>query len=255
MGKEVDFDDDDLEKNMESDDIERYSAKEGRKDLIRILTKPIMYFIHTMDRKPYYCNCGKDDGKQGQCLLCDRDISLTVKIGVVICHIASKGRRDKKYQSVGGCKVWLFGKDKYKSLRSMIEDYADGDPAWLLKQDLFIDCKEEKFQDLDIRHTGKESKVNKETAGDLCYNFKKAKEQLKWFTKASELKYQKKALGMDADDTDDVDDITDVDPDPVDDIDDSMASNPEEPISGDGVDDILDKMDDPFSPDDDGVPW
>lgn len=259
MGQEIDWNDKETEKEMRTDNIERYTAEDDRLDLVRILTVPVKYFVHIIDRT--YCNCGKADGKKGQCILCDRDIDRAVKVGVVIVHIASKTSKDKKWQVVGTCKVWLFGRDKMKSIRKLLNKHADGVPEeWLKKQDLFIDCVKQQFQELEIEWTHKPSRINKNNAKKYCANFKKAKEQLEWFTRSSDKNRQKKVLGMDVDE--DANAIDDINDDPIDvDIDDSMAVNPEpesksksEP-EADEVDDLLKEMDDPFAVDPGDVPF
>jgi len=138
MGDEILWGDDDTDKEMNADDVERYKASAKKKDLIRIVSNPIKYYSHSLDKPPYYVNCAKI---KGRCILCEREIQRGIKIGCVVIHIADKSMSGRgKFEKVGTCKVWLFGKDKWKTLTGIIDDYAQGDANWLKKQDLIVTC-------------------------------------------------------------------------------------------------------------------
>jgi len=248
MGSEVDWGDEQTDKEMKADDVERYKASDKRKDLIRIVSKPIKYYSHSLPQIPWYCNCAKVEGR---CLLCERQMGRGVKIGCVIVHIAEKPANGKgKYTKVGTCKVWLFGKDKWNTLSGIMDDYSKGDKGWLKKQDLIVTCNEEQFQDLDIRPTLTKTQATK----DMMSNFAGAVKKLEWYTAPADLNRQKEILGIDVSEGDEdieveesVDDVPfDVPGEGDNEIADAEFETVEEKgrePGSDDVEDILDEID------------
>jgi len=248
MVEEVDWGDEETSQELSASDVERYKASEKKKDLIRIVSKPVKYYSHSLDAPPYYCNCSKAEGR---CILCEQKIPRTVKIGCVVVHIADKPVAGRgKYEQVGTCKTWLFGKDKWNTLCGIMDDYAKGEKGWLKKQDLIITCTDEQFQKLDIRPTLQESQAKK----DMMHNFEPAKKQLEFYSKPSDLNRQKEVLGIDDVEDVEIDDSVDVSIDDGDDdvpfdvpeAEESEERQPGEddvPEGKDEVDDILDDID------------
>jgi hypothetical protein len=92
MAPQTEWGDPETGKEM-STDITRYKAKEGRRDIIRILSKPEKYRVHTLPPPAYYCNCSKI---QGKCILCERGIDSAVKVACIIVLLASKNEGEKE---------------------------------------------------------------------------------------------------------------------------------------------------------------
>lgn len=234
-------------------DVERYRGNEKRKDLVRIITDPVEYFTHSLDFSPGIINCAKIE--KGRCLGCDRGIKRDVKIGCVVVHIQARNadNPNSKWSLVGECKVWLFGKDKWKSLCGIKNDYQKIKD--LKKEDLIITCLDEQFQKLEIRPTLEKSRVTKA----MVEGYEDAKEKLEWFTQAPDMNRQKEVFGVQGGSGEDLGNTAEQQDtkSKMSQRAEEIASEPAEPASengstdsdGDGdVDDILGELNDPNVP-------
>jgi len=189
MSRETDWGDPDTSKEFGTD-AQRYRGREKFKDVIRIITKPIKYFTHSVKEKKLFVNCSKVEGR---CLFCDENYDRALKIGCVVVHIAERevNKNTGNYSEVGEAKVWLFGKDKWKSLSGIIEDYEQIKNDSIQKHDLIVTCDDETFQKIELRPTLVKSKVRK----DMLVSYPAVKKQLEYFTSPTSLEKQKEILG------------------------------------------------------------
>ena len=193
MAQETDWGDPQTTKDF-GEDVQRYRGRDKMKDIIRIITAPVKYFTHTVNRT--FANCSKVEGR---CLLCEKGIDRSVKVGCLIVHVAEK-HKDKpseSFHAIGEVKVWLFGKDKWLTLCGIMEDYDQIREKGMTKIDLFITCDDAEFQKLEIRPTMKKSLVKKE----MLSGYEGGKKQLKWFTSPADMDRQKEVLGIEGDET------------------------------------------------------
>jgi len=184
------WNDDKVSGGFEGENVERFRVEDGQKDLIRIISDPVRYYSHSMDRKPYYITCRKE---QGNCPACNEGLPRKQRVGCLIVHIGRKATHGGgEFKRVGLVKPWLFAKDRWFD----IQDIMDNDPALrkdgaIKKIDLVVTCKGEQFQDMRISPTGQKSKFKK----DMAQNLQEAKDQLDFYTTGMSEEKQNEALG------------------------------------------------------------
>jgi len=197
MGKEVELGDKAVNDALDTG-VKRYKGRDDYKDLIRIVGGIQMYELHNWKdgERWQYVNCSKEELKK--CLVCDemvdnKDIKRQAKFGAIIIHIAEKYKKGE-WQTIGECKVWLFGGDKYRTLSGIKEDVLGSDTQ-IQDKDLIINCTDKKLQELIINPSPHDTKATK----DMASNLEDAKDKLAFFTDPASIKKQKEALGIEGD--------------------------------------------------------
>lgn len=195
----------DVSEGFEADRVDRFRVEDGYKDLIRIISDPVRYYSHTLNRKPYYITCRKSEGN---CPACNEGLPRKQRVGCLVAHIGRKPvRGGGEFKRVGVIKPWLFAKDRWFD----IQDIMDNNPnlrkdGAIKKVDLIVTCKDEEFQDMRISPTGVKSKFTKDMAGNLA----EAKDQLDFYTSGMPEKNQNEALGLEGGSGGTMDTLSDV---------------------------------------------
>lgn len=204
--EKIDFRDSDGMKDFDDNNTERYKGREKYKDMIVIISDIYKWGQHVFNFKPNFANCNILDGK---CLFHDEGYDVKPRAGCIIVHIAEKESRSKaKWREVGEVRVWLFGKDKVRTLNGIFEDYPEIEES-LNKTDFLVTTSDEEFQKIELRPTFKDSRLTADMVDKQSY--KEAMEKLTFFAKPCDVKRQKEILGFDSgDDRDDGEFISEV---------------------------------------------
>lgn len=201
MARAVDWDSSDEAAKAAGERIGRYKAEAGRRDIIRILSSCYAYRMHWIADRARYGSCGIDDDGGGTCLICaETDESGAQKYppqekyGTLIMLIASKAGRGE-WKPAQQVMFWGFGRDKFKSIFELGEDYGD-----VRKIDLIVSCTDTQMQRLNFAPTGKDSQLD---AGALKAQIENAKKWFKLSISPSTVEQQRRSLGIE--DGDEVD--------------------------------------------------
>lgn len=179
-----------------------YKGRETHKDKIRIISEPEVYVLHTVGEYPNAKSftCGTAQGKR--CLGCEQGIKTSQKVVCIVAHVEERLGDDGEWRIVGELKVWRFGGDKWKTLNGILDDYPKIAKEGFSKHDLFVTTKAAKTQDLEIRPTMDSSEL---TEAMVRPKWEAAVKKMDFCCSPSNLKYQKKVLGMEEDGSEDED--------------------------------------------------
>lgn len=161
--RRIGFGDDSIKGGLK-DRPEKYAAKRGRTDIVRVLTDPVDFFGSNVQFKnqdkgffalsladPDDIMAGDTKKCAAACPLFKRGYRVDRKFAVLLWWQASKdakGRETRVEKPI----VWAFGKDKYEQLHHIWRELPsrDGKKMTMRQIELAISCTDEGFQRLTI---------------------------------------------------------------------------------------------------------